>query len=1035
MSNSQSPRRRPGGTYTTKSGNSIKVNRSFSDRVRARKDARARQRAVYLSTLPKNRWKRLAFRLHPKRVFHYWFSRQGAIMALKVAGIGVVVCFLLFMGLFAYLRKDLPDITNVSGNSLPGSISYYDSTGKTLLWQDYGSSKRIPVPGNEMSTYMEQATVAIEDKDFYHEGAFNVRGISRAAFHDAFSSGGGLQGGSTITQQLVKLNENWTGDETISRKVKELILAVELAREYTKDQILTGYLNVAPYGGVEYGCESAARDYFNTTCKNLTLAQASMLAAIPQYPSQYSPYSDPKYNPAATANYFDENGLIARQHYVLDQMAQQGMITQAQADAAKQTNVLAEIHPLQTYYQGIKAPYFVLAARQELENKFGSQTYQHGGWKVTTTLNMKLQNEAEMLVADNYTNIQNQTGGAADEEALVGEDVPTGKIVSLVGGVDFKNTSYGQNNYAAGILIPPGSSFKPYDYTTFIENNNAGAGSVLYDSYGPLPGYPCTVNNAYSSTSPGNCLDDYDHASRQPPGPITLRYALGGSRNIPAVKAMLSVIPTSGAAAEQASEPGKISTNEVASINKTIATASAMMDNPGEQTTYNCYSNDALTKTTQCYGASAIGDGAYLYLDDHVNGLSTLARLGVAIPRTFIDSITDASDKTIYQWQQPKGKQVVKKDAAYIVDNMASDPNASYLPENAGGYCSATTCSPFDPGSYSGSGNYKFQRYNGWDVAVKTGTTNNGFDGLMTAWTTKYAVVSWVGNHMRNKDLSAYSGAAMEYLTEPLTRSWIEYALNGQKPVNWQQPSDIKVEPAFIIRNHIHFGDIEPSPSKDVFPSWYNPPNSSSSIAQTIDKVSGGLATSCTPAAAKEYITNSNATTFSVDQFVGTGSHTSVTTSDNVHNCDDSKPTATLRVTSNDNSSNNGQVVCDKQSGCTITVAVSKGTHDLTSSKFPGSVDLIINGKVAKAFTIGSNANPQTFSYAYVPKAAGTVTVVAEVTDSVLYQASSNSEVLSVTTTNDNNPNGGSNTGNGGNGGETNPQARRRGTIPLPPLG
>src|SRR5262249_10086071 len=154
----------------------------------------------------------------------------------------------------------------------------------------------------------------------------------------------------------------------------------------------------------------------------------------------------------------------------------------------------------------------------------------------------------------------------ADEEAIVGEDVQTGQIVSLVGGTDFNNPEYGQNNYAAGILIPPGSSFKPYDYTTLINNNNnVGAGSVLYDTQTPLPGYPCTIKGLPPPKGQSNCLQDYDFLN---PGPITLRYALGGSRNIPAVKAMLSSVPNDN------------SSGRTTSINKVISTASAMMDNP-----------------------------------------------------------------------------------------------------------------------------------------------------------------------------------------------------------------------------------------------------------------------------------------------------------------------------------------------------------------------------------------------------------------------------------------------------------------------
>lgn len=968
-SSSRNPRGRrryaTAGQKMSASGKTLQLHQSLSDRLRANKRTRDARRAAYLSTLPKNPFKRMLYRLHPKRLAQYWFSRDGAIMALKVIGVGVVVVFLLTIGVFAYFRKDLPNIKDISGDNLGGTITYYDSTGKTVLWQDYDAVKRIPVPSDQISPYMKEATVAIEDKDFYHEGAFNLGAIIRAGLHDVVGGGAGLQGASTITQQLVKLNEQWTDNRTITRKVKELILAVELSREYDKDDILTGYLNVAPYGGVEYGVEAAARDYFQTDAAHLTLAQAAMLAAIPQDPPYYSPYSSPTYNGAVAANYFGQQALLDRQHYILDKMVAQHMITQAQADAAKKVDILSEVHPLVPKFQGIKAPYFVLVAKQELEQKYGAATVQRGGWQVTTTLNLNLQTEAEKLVQDNRSNIDYLTGGAADEEALVAEDVQTGQIVSLVGGVDFSHADYGQNDYAAGIKIPPGSSFKPYDYTAFINNNtDVGAGSVLYDTEAPLPGYPCT--NHAKQQDGGNCLQDYDFLQ---PGPITLRYALGGSRNIPAVKAMLSVVP------------GDTSQGDTASINKTIAIASAMMDNPYRPTTYNCYQpgDNTLTKTTQCYGASAIGDGAYLYLDDHVNGLSTLGRLGVAIPRTFILGITDSSGKSIYKWQQPQGKQVVNRDSAYIVDNMASDPNASYLP----GSCSATDCT-----------SYKFQRYHGWDIAVKTGTTNNGYDGLMTAWTTKYAVVTWVGNHNRNVDLTAAHGTSMEYLTEPLAKGFMEYSLNGLPANNWQQPSDIKVLPAFVIRNHIHYGDVEPSSSTDLYPSWYqSPTNGGGNTSQTLDKVSGKLATSCTPSDAKEVQSNANANSFSVDKFVsGAMNPLTISGTDDVHHCDDALPSITLTVPPACADTDNGG------DGCTITATVTQGTKPLSSDKFPGTVTISINGTQVQSFTVSDS--PSTVSYNYKPTSTGSVTVTAQVTDSVLYQATAAPQTLTTTATN-----------------------------------
>lgn len=952
-SNEPAGRRASKHTVRSRSGKTIRLHQSLSDRLRGSKLARDARRATYLSTLPKNPLLRFLYRLHPKRVAQFWFSSEGALMALKVVGVGIVVVFILTIGVFAYFRKDLPKIKDISGDNLGGSITYYDSTGKTVLWQDYDAVKRIPVATDQISPYLKQATVAIEDKNFYHEGAFNFSAIVRAGLHDVAHTGGDLQGASTITQQLVKLNEQWTDNRTFTRKVKELILAVELSREYSKDDILTGYLNIAPYGGVEYGAEAAARDYFGTDAAHLTLAQATMMAAIPKDPPYYSPYSSPEYNKDVTADYFGKDALLGRQHYILDQMADQHMITQQQADDAKKVDVLAQVHPLTSKYQGIKAPYFVLAAKQELEQKYGTETVQRGGWKVITTLNLDLQNEAEKLVSDNYSNIQRRTHGAADEEALVAEDVQSGQIVSLVGGVNFSDPDHGQNNYAAGILIPPGSSFKPYDYTALIDGSKSGsqgvgAGSVLYDAYGPVPGYPCT------SGPGGDCLRDYDWTQQGPPGPITLRYALGGSRNIPAVKAMMSSVPSTGTSVEDV----------VPSINKTISLASQMMDNPYVKTTYNCYADEALTRTTQCFGASAIGDGAYLHLDDHVNGLSTLARLGVAIPRTFILRITDSGNKDIYRWQQPQGTQVIDKDTAYIVDNMASDPNASYL----AGSCTETNCGP-------GVG-VKFHRYNGWHFAIKTGTTNNGFDGLMTSWSPKYAVVTWVGNHQRNINLNTF----MEQLTGPLASGWMEYAHKNLTPTNWQQPSDIKVLPAFVVSHKVsrNFESV-PSPQNDLFPSWYKA-GAQSTSSQTIDKVSGKLATSCTPESAKQTQTGGNANSFSVDKFVKGGLSTAaVSGNDDVHDCNDQRPTIRLTVPD----------TCTLT--CQITFTATAGTHPLYDSargEFPGTVTIAINGTVVQTFTADSSSDPvwsDSFTYTPTSTASG-VNVTATVTDSVLYQ-------------------------------------------------
>ncbi len=940
------PRRRPSkSTYTTKSGNTIKLHHSLGERLRERRDAKARRRAAYLSRMPKERWKRILFRLKPRELARYWFSHDGAIMALKLTGIGIVVMFVLVVGLFAYYRKNLPDLKNISGTNIGGSITYYDRTGTKVLFQDYDSDKRIPVPSNQISQYMNEATVSIEDRSFYSEGAFNIKGILRAAVSDVFGGGGGgLQGGSTITQQLVKLNMGWTSQRTFTHKIEELILAVDLSRSYSKQEILTGYENIAPYGNIEYGVQAAAQDYFGINASQLSLAQAAMLASIPQDPPYFSPYSSPKYNPSVSMNNFDSSALLTRQHYVLDQMVKSGYITQAQANAAKQVDVLSQVKPLTSKYNGIQYPYYVLAAKQQLEQKYGATTVNRGGWKVITALDTNLQDEADTLVQNNYKNVVANKGS---QEAMVGEDVNTGQIVMLVGGHDFKNPDYGQINYAT-TLTSPGSSFKPMDYVSLVnDTTDTGAGSVMYDGSPdgqPVPitkdQYPCTDKtkpNAQGAGT-GNCLWDYDLYF---PGPVTIRYGLAGSRNVPAVKSMLTV-----------------------GTDKVIQTADQMMDVPNA---YQCYSDAANTKPAPCYGASAIGDGAFLSIANEVNYDASLGRLGQVIPTTYILKITDASNNTLYQWTRPKATQVVRPDAAYIIDNILSDPNATYLQKAE-----------------------KFQNWNGWNIAVKTGTEFLNHHGLMTAWSTQYAVVSWVGTYT---DTTAMTAGHMEAVTEPLTENWIKYALTSlhMAPKNWTQPSDIQTLQSYVQTNFPakSSGAVLTGKNTDIFPSWYVPKSGSGTTAQKIDIVSGGLATSCTPANAIQTKDTSSASQFSADIFYNASGSASgaSTATDTVHQCSDTKPSISVTAAASSNPNEYD-----------FTVVITQGNnHPLSGGNSPaataagaGTLSLSVNGNVVQTVNIptdpASSASwTYTFSNINVPDGQS---VSTQVTDSVLYQNS-----------------------------------------------
>lgn len=892
-------------TFTTRSGSVVKIHRSLSERLKNRGASTSRAKAERLAGMPKGRVQRFFYRLHPKRLYHYWFSREGGIMALKLLGIAFIVGFLMMVGMFAYFRKDLPNLRDISGNNIGGSIRYYDRTGQTLLWEDYDAAKRIPVKQDEMSQDVKDATIAIEDKDFYKHGGFDIRGITRAAVSNA--SGGSTQGGSTLTQQLVKLTQNWTEERTISRKLKELILAVELERSYSKDEILNGYLNTAPYGGVEYGVEAAARDYFNKSAKDLTLAESAMLAAIPKSPTLLSPYSPS----------FDREAFIGRQHYVLDLMHEQGYISAEERDNAKNYDVLATVKPRKPKYEGIKAPYFVLTAKEQLEEQFGAETVKRGGWRVTTTLDLKLQEEAEKQVQSGLAQIKRQGG---DTAAFAAEDVATGQMVALVGGVDFSNPDYGQNNYAR-LKLPPGSSYKPYDYAALIENkDNFGAGSVLYDTQGKLEGYPCTNKNRPKQG--GNCLWDYDFRY---PGPVTLRYALGGSRNVPAVKAML-----------------------LTGIDKTIETSEKL----GLKSGYNCYTDDNLTKEGPCYSSSAIGDGAYLKLDEHVHAQASLSRLGTNIPQTYILKIDDAQDKPVYEWKQEKGEQAVRPDTAYIINDMLSDPNASYFPAGR-----------------------KPQRFGDWKFAMKTGTTNDAKDGWMTGYSTKYSASVWVGYHTRRVEMSG----TMEAMTQPIWQGWMRAAHTGLPAQNWQKPPGVKSEAAYVIRTHVGIGSVEPSPATDLYPSWYKNTKKQSAAKRTIDKVSNKLATECTPPRAKQEVTETDATSFSGDTFVdGGGANTSQ--QDDVHKCSDAKPTISLNVQKEGNSYN-------------LVATVGQGTHPLSSDKFKGTVTFDVDGVQLPggSFQIDS---PGTVIYRnYKPDFSGAKTITATIVDSVLYDATATGSV------------------------------------------
>ncbi len=670
----------------------VSVYSNLAAKRRTKKDAEARRRAEYLASLPKQPLKRLLYRLHPRRVAQFLFSKRGAYAILKVVGGFFLVLALIIAGLFTYYRKDLDAIR-------PGEIDkrvqttvtkYLDRSGQ-LLWEDKGNGDyKLVVDGNQISDYVKKATIAVEDRDFYNHHGISLAGISRAFLSN--SQGNAVQGGSTLTQQLVKQaffeksEIEKRGLDGIPRKIKEVILSIEVERMYSKDQILNLYLNEASYGGRRNGVESAARTYFQKPAKDLTLAESALLAGIPNSPGLYDPY----YVPGNSA-------LIARQHKVLDSMVEMNYITKEQANEAKQVAILDTVRPKAEQYADIKAPHFVLMVRDQLEKELGKSTVGKGGLTVTTTLDSTLQGKLETRMQSMFngkltnshcgnTNCATYAGFTNGAAAI--EDNKTGQVVALVGSRDFNYDVFGQNN-AATAFIQPGSSIKPLVYAQLFQNKgngrtNYGSGSVLSDS-----------KISFGSWTPQNADGKFQNN-------INLRQALARSRNIPAIKAMQE--------------------NERNRRGSTWQTIREMGDSA-----YCTQGADAQAGLSSSIGSCGTR------LVDHVNAIASLARMGTYTPQSTVLKVTNSTGQVLKQYTAST-KQVIDQQAAYIVNDILGDSSAR---ANLGG------------------GQDYMPQMNRLKAktAVKTGTSNSEINGKVVAkdiWTVGYtpalSMAVWLGN-------------------------------------------------------------------------------------------------------------------------------------------------------------------------------------------------------------------------------------------------------------------------------------------------
>lgn len=440
-----------------------------------------------------------------------------ALIGFFILGLIIVGALLIWVS-----SLEIPDLSSFDERRVQQSTKIYDRTGEVLLYDLHQDVRRTIVPYEEISRHLKNATVAIEDDTFFEHSGVRPLAILRAALDNI--QGGDLlggRGGSTITQQVIK-NSILVREKTLTRKIKEMILAFRLEQVLTKEEILGHYLNESPYGGTIYGVEEASLSFFGKKAADVTLAEAAYLASLPQLPTYYSPYG----------NHIDD--LERRKNLVLNKMLEHGFITQEEFDAAKNERV--EFKP--QVASGIRAPHFVFYIRDYLIEKYGDESLPERGLKVVTTLDWKLQQEAEKIVREKA--LHNEKAYNAENAALVAADPTNGQLLVMVGSRDYFDEEIDGNYNIALAERQPGSSFKPFVYAAAFQKGYTPE-TVVFDLKTQFS-TNCAPDNF---TSEDGCYspENYDHKFR---GPVTFRNALAQSLNIPAVKALyLAGLPES----------------------------------------------------------------------------------------------------------------------------------------------------------------------------------------------------------------------------------------------------------------------------------------------------------------------------------------------------------------------------------------------------------------------------------------------------------------------------------------------------------
>ena len=619
----------------------------------------------------------------------------------------IIFCILVLLaggaGLFLWISSiPIPDFQSFDERRVIQSTKIYDRTGKILLYDVHKNVKRNVIPYEEIPRQIKNATVAIEDENFYQHGGISIPSVIRAFFVN-LGAGEIEQGGSTITQQLVK-NSLLTSEKKITRKIKELFLALKIEKSFSKEEILTFYLNEIPYGGSNYGIEAASQSFFGKNTKDLTLAESAYLAALPQAPTFYSPYG----------NHREE--LDKRKNLVLGQMLKLGFIEENEYEQAKNEKATF----LSQSEKGIRAPHFVLYIKNYLENKYGKEAVEQGGLKVTTTIDIELQEEAEKMVKDYIDEIEQKFN--AYNASMTGIDPKTGQILVMVGSRDWHAESLPEGctpgsdckfepQLNAGTYDKgrqPGSSFKPFVYATALEKGYT-AETVVFDLKTEFNSSCNPDGTPKPGTKEDECYmpENYDGIFR---GHVTFRDALAQSINIPAVKVLY-----------------------LAGLNNSLNTARNM--------------GISTLSDASRYGLTLVLGGGEVTLLEMTGAYSVFANEGIKNPLTGILKIEDGNGKILEEFKKQE-QEVLSKDISQTITNILSDNDAR------------------SPAFGEQSWLYFPER----EVAVKTGTTNNYRDAWVIGYTPNFTLGLWIGNN----DNSEMEKRVAGFIAAPLWNSFFK---------------------------------------------------------------------------------------------------------------------------------------------------------------------------------------------------------------------------------------------------------------------